>query len=198
MQSFAICHLVQIDLPGHTVRLTAGGLIRWGGTVFQAKDSLVGSIDAVEAMEEGVSSDVPAFDITFLPPGDVDAGSLARPGWQKSRARFWEADFDPATGNVVGSPMILVDGLVDQTMLAFKGGRREMPMTIISSLERLFEGNIGNAMTPLWHKSIWPGETGHDQATGLSIPVAWGAESPPRPTSGYTFEAWNYRFYHSE
>jgi hypothetical protein len=191
MRSYAICHLAQIDLPSHTARLTAGGLIRWGGFDWQAKDVLIGSIDAVETMEEGVSAQVPAFDVTFLPPADVDAGSLAQPGWQKSRARFWEADFDMTTGNVVGTPTLLVDGLLDQAMLSFKAGRRELAMTIISSLERLFEGNIGNALTPLWHKSIWPGETGHDQATGLSIPVAWGAEAPVRPVQGTAYSNFN-------
>lgn len=180
MRNYSICHLIQIDLPAYTARMTAGGMIKWGSFTFLPRDTLLGVIDAVETMEEGISADVPAFDITFLPPGDVDPGTLAQPGWQKCRARFWEADYDPATGTVVGSPTMLVDGLIDQASLTLRGGRVELPMTIISALERLFEGNIGNAMTPLWHKSVWPGETGHDEATGLSIPVAWGAEAPPR------------------
>lgn len=183
MRNYAICHLIQIELPGYTARMTAGGLIQWGGFTFTARDTLLGVIDNVEPMDEGISAEVPAFDITFLPPGDVDPGTLAQPGWQKSRARFWEADYNPDTGAVVGSPQLLVDGLVDQAALVFRTGRTELPMTVISSLERLFEGNIGNILSPTWHKSVWPGETGHDQATGLSIPVAWGAEAPPRAGS---------------
>lgn len=183
MRSYAICHLIQIDLPAYTVRMTAGGLIKWGSQTFNARDTLLGVIDTVETMEEGISSEVPAFDITFLPPGDADPGTLAQPGWQKSRARFWEADYDPDTGVVIGTPTLLVDGLIDQASLSARNGRIELPVTIISALERLFEGNIGNTLSPTWHKSVWPGETGHDQATGLSIPVAWGAEAPPRAGS---------------
>ena len=44
--------------------------------------------------------------------------------------------------------------------------------------------NSGNSLSAAWHKSVWPGETGHDQATGLKTPVAWGVASPPGGVSG--------------
>ncbi|MEO0699437.1 MAG: hypothetical protein AAFY81_06930, partial [Pseudomonadota bacterium] len=34
-----------------------------------------------------------------------------------------------------------------------------------------------------FHKSLFPGETGHDNATGLQVSVAWGVESAPTSTS---------------
>src|SRR3546814_1850748 len=54
----------------------------------------------------------------------------------------------------------------------------EVAVSVVSLAERLFELNIGNSLNSAWHKSVWPGELGHDNATGLSIPVAWGVESP--------------------
>src|SRR3546814_9368912 len=57
---------------------------------------------------------------------------------------------------------------------------------LVSLAERLFELNIGNSLNSAWHKSVWPGELGHDNATGLSIPVAWGVESPRSSGGGTT------------
>jgi len=51
-------------------------------------------------------------------------------------------------------------------------------------IERLLLRNSGNSLSAAWHKSIWPGETGHDQATGLKTPVAWGVAAPPGGVSG--------------
>jgi hypothetical protein len=49
---------------------------------------------------------------------------------------------------------------------------------IVSTAERLFEVNIGNTLSPRFHKSIWPGETGEDAAIGIGLTVAWGIEAP--------------------
>src|SRR3546814_8736110 len=50
------------------------------------------------------------------------------------------------------------------------GASRELAVSVVSLAERLFELNIGNSLNSAWHKSVWPGELGHDNATGLSIP----------------------------
>ena len=78
----------------------------------------------------------------------------------------------------------MFDGQVDQTVLTVGKGTKELAVSVVSLAERLFEGNIGNTLNPTWHKSIWPGETGHDNATGLSVSVAWGTESPTRYSTG--------------
>src|SRR3546814_7709774 len=62
----------------------------------------------------------------------------------------------------------------------------EVAVSVVSLAERLFELNIGNSLNSAWHKSVWPGELGHDNATGLSIPVAWGVESPRSSGGGTT------------
>src|SRR3546814_14440890 len=62
----------------------------------------------------------------------------------------------------------------------------EVAVSVVSLAERLFELNIGNSLNSAWHKSVWPGELGHDNATGLSIPVAWGVESPRSGGGGTT------------
>jgi hypothetical protein len=70
-------------------------------------------------------------------------------------------------------------GQIDQTVFKLGRATRDLAMTIVAKLERLFLRNEGNSLSPTFHKSVWPGETGHDNATGLVIPIAWGTESTP-------------------
>src|SRR3546814_12561704 len=62
----------------------------------------------------------------------------------------------------------------------------EVAVSVVSLAERLFELNIGNSLNSAWHKSVWPGDLGHDNETGLSIPVAWGVDSPRSRGAGTT------------
>src|SRR5690606_31007688 len=107
-------------------------------------------------------------------PGDV-----TQPGFQRSRVRFWIAEYDVEEGTIVGTPDLMFDGQIDQTTWT-GGSTRELSMSIDSTAERLFERNNGNRLSDSWHESVWPGEKGHANATGLAVPVAWGAEKPPR------------------
>jgi hypothetical protein len=124
-----------------------------------------------------VGEEVPAFDVTFLPPDGVDPADLAEPGYQTARVSVWIAEFDPATGNVVGTPDLMFLGQLDEIELAIDKGTRELTSSVVSLAERLFNRNEGNTLSEAFHKSVWPGETGHDAANGLSVTVAWGVES---------------------
>lgn len=183
MNQVALTGLVQIDLPERTLRYCDGGFFEFGGEAFRSSDATFGTIGSLAAMSEGVGDVVPALQMTLLPAGDAAAADLSKPGHQTSRVRFWIAEFDPETG-VIGSSEVMFDGQIDQTILTVGKGTKTLDVSVVSLAERLFEGNIGNTLNPTWHKSIWPGETGHDNATGLSKPIAWGVESPRRGGSG--------------
>lgn len=179
MISRSIAGLVKIELPSSiTVRLCDGGVIYWGAETFTAKHSTFGSVASVRPMSEGVGDEVPALEMVLIPSPTATAGDLVQPGFQTSRVRFWIADYTIATGAVSGTPDLIFDGAIDQCILSVGAQRRDLAMSIVATVERLFQGNIGNSLSPVWHKSIWSGETGHDNATGLSIPIAWGVESP--------------------
>lgn len=179
MEYYALTGLAEIVLPARTIRLCDGGAIRWGAIDFTSEDTEYGTIGSIDRLEEGVGVEVPALQVTMLLPGPGAAASIAAPGNQSAPARFWLADYNRATNRVVGTPTMLFDGLIDQLRFSVDQGACEIGATIVSRLERLFEANTGNSLNPAWHKSIWPGETGHDNATGLSRPVAWGVEAPP-------------------
>lgn len=178
MRTWNLTGLLKIELPAATVRLCDGGIIQWGAETFRAKDPLFGSIGGFGEINEGVGEEVPAFDVTFLPPDGVDPNDLAQPGYQASRFTAWIAEYDIATGAVIGTPDLIFLGQLDQIELGIDKGQRELNCQVVSMAERLFNRNEGNGLSPSFHKSVWPGETGQDAANGLTIPVAWGVESP--------------------
>ena len=177
MNAVALTGLVQIDLPETTLRYCDGGFFEFEGETFRGEDPVFGTIGALQAMSEGVGDTVPALTMTLLPANDTAPAEISKPGHQTARVRFWIAEYDVPTG-VISSSEVMFDGQIDQTVLTVGRDIKELSVSIVSLAERLFEGNIGNTLNPTWHKSVWPGETGHDNATGLSIPIAWGVESP--------------------
>lgn len=178
MNRIAFIGLIKIEFPGHTMRLCDGGFMEWAGETYRSKDSTFGTLGGAEPLSEGVGEEVPVFELTLLPPSDTAPGDLTQPGFQTARSRFWIGEYDVDAGTLIGEPDLQFDGQVDQTLLTFGRETREMALSIVSNTARLLERNIGNSLNPVWHKSIWPGETGHDNATGLGRQVAWGAEAP--------------------
>lgn len=178
MDRIGLRGLLKIELPNHTVRLCDGGFAVFDGETYLSADPVFGAIGSVDGMEEGQGDEIPALDLTMMPPGTSGSSELSKPGYQRSRVRFWIAEYDPDSNAIIGTPDLMFDGQIDRTTLRV-GASRQLDMAVVSNAERLFELDIGNTLSPVFHKSVWPGELGHDNATGLSIPVAWGVESPP-------------------
>lgn len=180
----ALTGLLVMELPGNTVRLCDGGFFAWGADTFLSEDDTFGTVQSLDVLSEGTGDQIPALQMTLIPATVATAAELSQPGFQKSRVRFYIAEYTPATGLLVGTPELQFDGQVDQTKLVFGKGTRVLDMGIVSAAERLFMRNDGNSMNPSWHKSVWPGELGHDEATGLTVAVTWGAESAPVASGG--------------
>lgn len=178
MITSAYTGLVSIELPSATILLCDGGYLVWNGNTFRSSHPTFGTISSVQPLGEGIGDEIPALELVMLPPSTAAIADLSQPGYQRSRCRFWLAQYVPETGAVVGVPNLLFDGQIDQTSLRVGRDKRELSISIVALVERLFEGNIGNSLSPSWHKSIWPGETGHDNATGLVLDIAWGTEKP--------------------
>lgn len=183
MTTVAMTGLVQIDLPERTLRFSDGGFFPFNGGTFEAEDAAFGTIGEVSALTEGVGDTVPALTLTMLPPDGTAVADLSKPGHQQSVVRFWLAEYDVATQAILSVDLQFV-GQIDQSVLELSRDGRRLTISVVSLAERLFEGNIGNTLNPSWHKSVWPGEQGHDNATGLGIPVAWGTERPRGGASG--------------
>lgn len=184
MSRVALTGLLTIELPEATLRFTDGGFIEYGGETYRAKDDTFGTIQSVQPLSEGVGDSVPALSITMLPPDTSAVADLTKPGHQTSQVQFVLAEYDVDAGTI-NSADVLFTGQIDQSVLTVGKGKRELSMSVVSLAERLFEGNTGNSLNPTFHKSVWPGETGHDNATGLAVPVAWGVERPSGGGSTY-------------
>lgn len=185
MNTVALIGLMKMEMPTRTVLLCDGGFIVFDGETYRSADDVFGTIASLEGLGEGVGDEVPALEVTFYPHGDAAPGDLSQPGFQTSRVRFWIGEYDVDAGTITGTPDLVFDGQLDRTALTV-GQTREVACSVVSLAERLFELNIGNSLNPNFHKSVWPGELGHDNATGLSVPVAWGAEKPTVQYSRFT------------
>lgn len=177
MDITTLAGLVEITLPSETLRYCDGGVVTWGANTFTTKDGTFGSIGSLEPLTEGIGDEVPALKMVFFPTSTATAAELAQPGWQASPMKFWIAEVNQSTGAVVGTPELMFHGQLDTADLISGRGTRELHFDIVSTAERLFELNIGNTLSPRFHKSVWSGETGEDAAIGIGLTVAWGTES---------------------
>tara|TARA_R110000787_G_scaffold94640_5_gene197462 strand:+ start:738 stop:1361 length:624 start_codon:yes stop_codon:yes gene_type:complete len=179
----AVVNLMKMELPTGDVCLTDGGMMVWGGDSYLPGHATFGTLVGAEALTEGVGDSLPGVTISFYPDALAAPSDLSQPGFQGSSVRFWQADYSVDLGTVIGSPDLIFDGLIDATRLRIGRETRELQIDLISAAERLLLRNEGNSMSPVFHKSVWPGELGHDNATGLQIPVAWGVDAPARSSS---------------
>ena len=178
MQRIGLTGLIKIELPAQTVLLCDGGFIDWNADTFRSRDPLFGTVLSLESLEEGVGDEVPALEMELAPPSTAAVADLSQPGYQRSRARFWVAEYDVDAGTVLGTPELQFDGQIDQTTLRVGRQSRSLSTTIVSTAEVLFERDQGNSQSSAFHQSIWPGEKGHDNGRGLKVPIAWGVEGP--------------------
>lgn len=184
--------LLKMELPTGDVRLCDGGFIVFDGETYTSKHATFGSVSSLSPMNEGVGDVIPALELELLPDGSADPGDLGQPGFQRSRCRLWLGEYDVDTGLISGTPDLLFDGQLDQCTLKVDATERSLASTIVSTAERFFQRNAGNSLSDGYHQSVWPGEKGEANATGLSVPVAWGVEAPPRTTTTTTTPAYTY------
>ena len=175
-ETITLIGLVKIELPTRTIRLCDGGFCYFGGEKYTSEDSVFGSIAAVEEFEAMLGDSAEDATLMFHPAETATPEELNSKAFQNSRARFWMGKID-WDGKTVVNATQLMDGLVDYTTLRLKEGSRTLEMTFIGRAEKLFLRQEGNTLDPRFHKSVWPGERGLDNATGARITVAWGVGS---------------------
>jgi len=178
MTQIAITGLIKITLPDHTIRLCDGGFFQYDGETYLPSDDIFGVISSIEGLSEGVGNEVPALRVGFLPPGTSEPADLSKPGYQNARVVARIAEYDVDTGEITQILSTEFIGILDQTTITRGRNTYDLDCIIVADGERLFQRNIGNSLNSAFHKSVFAGETGEDNATGLSIPVAWGVEKP--------------------
>jgi len=175
--------LFKIELPDHTAYLTDGGFFPWGGNTYDSYDSVLGSIASLELMTEGKTGEIPAIDLAFNVPSSTAITVFSEGSLQKSTVSIWLAQYDPQTHEILGTPDLQFLGQIDQPSITIGAKEFSVSLSIVSKFEWIFEGDTGNSLSASFHKDMFAGETGHDNATGLSIGVAWGTETPRSGTT---------------
>lgn len=166
--------LLRLDLVGGSVFLSDGGITTWGGNTYRPEHVTIGGIAQISEVTEGVGPEMPELEIVFAPPSNAALTPLQAGAFQRVAVRLWLAEYNPSTGAVVGTPDLRFAGKMDRVRQQFGLRQLSIVVSCVPELEALFFTDDGNGLSAEFHKSIYPGETGHDQATGLVIPVAWG------------------------
>lgn len=177
--------LLKIALPSGDVFMSDGGVTAWDGDTYTPSDATLGSLSGVGTLNEGGGSQIPALQLNFAAPDKGAVTALSNGAIQQSRVEMRVATYDEMTGAVIGTPDLRFVGMIDQPTISAAFRELSVGLTVVNEMEFLFEAPNGNELSAAFHKSLYSGETGHDNATGLGVSVAWGAESPPT-TSSYT------------
>ncbi len=181
-----ITGLLKIELPAHTVLLTDGGVTVWNGDTYTAQDSVLGALASIDTIAEGVGQEIPALELQFAAPGVTAVTALSNGAIQQSRVRLWVAEFNTDTGAVIGTPELRFIGFVDQPQVSFAFREFTVSITAVPDLEAMFFKDTGNGLSSTFHKALYAGELGHDNASGLKIPISWGVKGPPPAFSGFS------------
>lgn len=173
--------LARFDFPSATVRLADGGQVRWASDDFVPLHATFGALMEMDPLDEAIGDIAPGNEIVLAIPDGVAIADVYSVALVNSRVRFWLAEVAAATGLVSGTPVLLFDGLVDT--VGWRAGPRELVLGLADRAERLFAVNRGNVAGSAFHKSVWSGEKGFDNATDVEVAVAWGTAGPPRGVS---------------
>lgn len=183
-QRITMAALLKIELPSRTVLLTDSGMLPVGSEIYRQRDDLLGSLAGFEPLNEGVGEEAPAASLTFLPPDTTASSAINSASLRGSRVRLWLVEVNAETGLPIGTPEQQADWIIDYTIVTVGMNRRELEFVCSSGGDRLFQIKRGNSLSPAFHKSVHPGETGLDNASGVTTSVPWGAPSAPRGVTG--------------
>jgi hypothetical protein len=169
--------LLRLDLPSGGVYLNDGGVTVWGGNTYTAEHPVIGSLAQIGELTEGFGSQLPEQEIILAPPSNAALASLQAGAFARSAMRLWLAEYDADTGAVVGTPELRFAGRMDRVRQQFAFQQLQIVVSGVPETEVMLFSDDGNGLSASFHKQVYPGETGHDQATGLVRPVTWGVES---------------------
>lgn len=179
--------LVEVVLPGHTMRhLVGAGEVPWGDKVFTGSDAMFGALVSAGTLKDGVGDEAPDWDLTFVPPSEIAAATLASATAQGGKVRGWLAVVDREAGRVIPDPIQVFAGELDVPRLRVGKATRSVEWRCSSALEPFHDQEIGARLSDAWHRLVWPGEEGLANMTGIERTSYWGVEKPPSAVSVIT------------
>lgn len=177
--------LVRFDMPGAPLCLTDGGFVRHdagegnGLELYVARHPVFGSLGKLPSIKDGAESETTRLEFLLLPPSDIATAALTSPALQGIRVQWWEGTINPATGLLIGAPLLKFDGEFDKPRFRV-GKSSSLTMECGTQAERQVEINVDWRLNNVFHTSIWPGEQGLIYVDGIRRKMEWRSrpESP--------------------
>lgn len=172
----------EIDLPSGTRRLMIGaGEVAWGANTFKGYDGTLGTIISGDGVREDTTGEAPNTTITIAVSPDADKSQIASEDVQLSEVRIYLAALGLDANQhliAIPDPELQAVGLIDQAIIGIDTKRDEVDYRIISAFDYFFEDSEGQRLNGQFHKTVWPGELGLDNVTGVTRKVYWGTYGP--------------------
>jgi hypothetical protein len=182
---------VRIELPDdYTINLIDGsGVVTFPvngtPTVFDSKDEIYGTLASVSGIQEAFATSAPRLMISLLPPTTDAIGALSAPLTQGSKVSVWAGLINETTGLVIGQPELLWIGSLDTAKTTSSESGRVVELDVASAFDRLFIALESERLNKVWHRSIWPDESGLDFNIAALVDPMWGADAG-KPQAGGT------------
>lgn len=177
------CTLVRIRLTGGDVCLTDGGFVGFdageGGQIYLGEHPIIGSLDSVSSVSDGAEATTTRVDVVILPRDDTAAATLGAPSNQGARVQWWEGVVDPASGLLIGVPLLKFDGEIDKPRLSV-GASWALTLECGTQAERQLEPNADWRLNHAFQSRVWPGDLGLVNVTNVMVKTEWRSR-PPDP-----------------
>lgn len=151
-------------------------------TTFTGKDSNFGALDNLGSIAESVATEAPSITLTLLSP---TIGQISDPRYQGAPVRIWIGAVDDSTGNVIGTPERRYKGWLDTAVTTHGMNSQKTTLNVASVWDRLFIGSEGFRLNAEWHRKLFPGEGGLDNAVEASGQIPWGVEGAVASSVNY-------------
>ena len=178
----SVTGFMEIDFPSGTRRILIGsGAAAWGANTFKGYDPSFGSIVAGGAISEDTSGQAPNLSVTVQVAQGATKSDLAGDAVQLAPWKIWLAALTlDASDHVaaVADPELLFDGFVDLATSEIDKSKDHITYSLISGFDYFFEDSEGQRLSDAFHESVWPGEKGLANVTGVTKKVYWGTLGP--------------------
>lgn len=177
--------LVEVALPDYTLRhLVGSGEVMFVGSgavlqKFMGRDPMFGVLVSAGNLQDGVGNEAPDWDLTFAVPDNATVEELTDAMAQGGEVNGWLGVIDRTTGLLLPDPIQLFAGELDVPRLRVGKGSMTVEWRCVSALEVFHDREIGARLSDAHQRSVWPGEMGLANMSGIEKTSFWGMESPP-------------------
>jgi hypothetical protein len=181
---------VRIELPSHTINLIDGSAaitfaVDGDPVTFTGADPIFGTISAIGSVAEQMAAQAPTLSVGLFPATAAAIGELCNPLNQGAPVSVWWGLVNENTGTTIGEPELLWLGRYDTAKPTLSLNTQSVEIETVSAFDRLFAAEEGARLNGVWHRTVWPNETGLDyNIKALSDPY-WGMEAPSKSAVTY-------------